>query len=246
MHRSRRALIFAGTGAIGGHFASIWLFHGHEIFPPVEGSRWRMLLLGLIIVVPAALAARTFLELRVRVKALSIAQRLGMPWWAVVGPFAVIAGAAVATFPLAAGNGMEALRHVPLGVTVTTGLALCLGKLVGTVASIGAGAPGGVLTPTISIASGAALLTVMAAEQIGVMDVDAWSAVVMAMTVGVAVGMRSPIGAMFLLPEMLGDYTLVPYAACIVAVAYVLDRMVDRAAVTLGERLPTGVHDEDA
>ena len=52
---------------------------------------------------------------------------------------------------------------------------------------------------------------------------------------------------MFLLPEMLGDYTLVPYAAVmVVGRRYVLDRGIDRAAVSAGERLPTGVRDEDA
>ena len=246
VHTSRRALVFASAGAAGGHAASVYLFGGHAIFPPTEGSRWRMLVLGMIALLPALLAARLFLELRVRVKALSIADRLGVPWWAIVLPFAIVAGAAVATFPLAAGNGMEALRQVPLGVTAGTGLALCFGKLAGTTASIGGGAPGGVLTPTISIASGAALLTLLAVEQVGVVVDNPWDPLVLAMAVGVAVGLRSPYGAVFLLPEMLGDYTLVPVVAVVVALAFVIDRGIDRIVVSAGERLPSGIYDEDA
>ena len=66
------------------------------------------------------------------------------------------------------------------------------------------------------------------------------------MAVGVAVGLRSPMMAVMLLPEMLGDYTLVPAIGLIVAIAVVVDRCVDRLVRRLGERLPTGIHDEDA
>ena len=66
------------------------------------------------------------------------------------------------------------------------------------------------------------------------------------MAVGVTVGLRSPLVAIVLVPEMLGDYLLVPAIACVGVVAScstvgstsVLDRF--------GAMLPTKVYDEDA
>jgi H+/Cl- antiporter ClcA len=69
---------------------------------------------------------------------------------------------------------------------------------------------------------------------------------VAAMAVGLTVGLRSPIGAVFLIPELVGDYRLVPIIAMIVAPAWILDRMLDRLRVDLGARLPNNVYDEDA
>ena len=45
---------------------------------------------------------------------------------------------------------------------------------------------------------------------------------------------------------MLGDYSLVPAVAVVVAVAVVIDRGLDAAARRMGSLLPTGVYDEDA
>ena len=181
-----------------------------------------------------------------RVSGGALARRMGVPEWVGIAVLAVIAGAMVAWFPSAAGNGMEALRHASTGATLTLALALTVGKFIGTTASLGAGAPGGVLTPTISIASGSALLTLLAVDGMGMAVEFPWDAMVAAMAVGVAVGLRSPMMAVMLLPEMLGDYTLVPAIALIVAIAVVVDRCVDRLVRRLGERLPTGIHDEDA
>jgi CIC family chloride channel protein len=129
---------------------------------------------------------------------------------------------------------------------VTLALALTIGKLIGTTASLGAGAPGGVLTPTISIASGCALLTLLGAESLGLSVVHPWDAMVVAMAIGVAVGLRSPLMAIFLVPEMLGDYTLVPAIGIVVALAVGLDRGLDWVVVRAGQRVPVGVYDEDA
>jgi H+/Cl- antiporter ClcA len=118
---------------------------------------------------------------------------------------------------------------------VTLGLALMIGKLVGTTAALGAGAPGGVLSPTLGVAAGCALL----------ID-NRWEAMVAAMAVGVAVGMRSPLVAVFLVPELLGSYWLVLPIAVVVGVAVVLDRAIDIVALRLGRLIPAGVYDEDA
>ena len=73
-----------------------------------------------------------------------------------------------------------------------------------------------------------------------------WEAMVAAMAVGVAVGMRSPLVAVVLVPELLGDYWLVLPLAVVVAIAHVLDRGIDVLLERLGRFIPTGVYDEDA
>lgn len=246
VRRSRRAVLFALSGAVFGHIASVELLGGERIFPPTQGSRWTMLGLALIALVPSVVMARVFLQLRVRASGGALARRLGVPAWVGVAVLSVVAGAAVAVFPLAAGNGMEALRHGSVGATLTLAIALSVGKLIGTTASLGAGAPGGVLTPTISISSGTALLTLLAVDSLGLAVTHPWDAMVAAMAIGVAVGLRSPLVAVFLLPEMLGDYTLVAPIAVVVALAVVLDRGLDRLVLRFGEHVPTGVYDEDA
>ncbi len=244
--RSRRALKFVVPAAIAAHLVSIKVMGGHTIFPPIRGSRWDMLVLGMIVVVPAALVARAFLQLRVRVSGGALAERLGCSRWVAVVGLAGVAGAAVAVFPLAAGNGMEALRHGSVQATWTLAVALLVGKAIGTTASLGAGAPGGVLTPTISIASGAALMTLLGLHSMGMTIEHPWDALIVAMAVGIAVGMRSPLGAVFLLPEMVGDYTLVPVVAVVVGLAVVLDRGMDVVSRRLDRSVPTGIYDEDA
>lgn len=46
-------------------------------------------------------------------------------------------------------------------------------------------------------------------------------------------------------PCGLGDYSLVPVVAAVVAVAVMIDRGLDGAARRMGSLLPTGVYDED-
>ena len=244
--RSRRALWFASTGAAAGYLVSDRLLDGHPVFPSTQGSAWRTLALSLLVLVPAALGARAFRILRVRVKATSLADRLGVPWWAVVATFAVTAGAAVATFPLAAGNGMEALREAAAGPTIAIAVALSVGKLVGTTASLGSGAPGGALTPTIGVAAGSGLVALLGAEElgVGVGPGVAWGVMVSAMAVGVAVGLRSPLLALVLIPELVGDHTLVFATALVVGAAVLVDAAVD-VVVRRVASVPDVVYDED-
>jgi H+/Cl- antiporter ClcA len=130
---------------------------------------------------------------------------------------------------------MEALQRGPEAATLTLALSMMVGKLIGTTAALGAGAPGGVLSPTLAVAAGCALLV----------D-DRWEAMVAAMAVGVAVGMRSPLVAVFLVPELLGAYRLVLPIAVVVGIAFVLDRGIDMLVARYGRFIPTGVYDEDA
>jgi CIC family chloride channel protein len=246
VRQSTRASAFVVLGAVSGHLTTIWLFDGGAIFPDVDGSVWRVALDGLIVVVPVVIVSRIFFQLRVRVTAESVARATRCPAWVVVLALAVIAGLSVVAFPLASGNGMDALQRGPEDPTVTLAFALVVGKLVGTTAALGSGAPGGVLSPTLGVASGVALLVFIGLDDIGFAVDRPWEAMVAAMAVGVAVGMRSPLVAVFLIPELLGDYWLVLAVAPVVLAAVVLDRVVDRVVVRIGARVPTEVYDADA
>jgi len=243
---SRRAITFSIAGAVGGYAASLLLFGSDPIFPPIEGSHWESLPVALVGLLPAVLVARLFLQLRMRFTCAALARLTGgKHWWHVAG-LSLIAGLSVAAFPSAAGNGMEGLGEIAAGATFTIGLALLVGKLIGTAATLGAGAPGGVITPTIAMSSGAALVTILTAERLGMRVDHAWDAVVLVMAVGVAVGIRAPLMAVFLVPEMMGDYWLVPVAAVVVLIAIGVDRLLDLVIRSAGGQIPTGVRDEDA
>jgi H+/Cl- antiporter ClcA len=236
VRQSSRAIVFVVLGAVGGFAFTVWLFGGGDpILPDVDGSLWSVLAGGLIVVVPVVVVSRVFLQLRVRVTAGALAQAIGCRRWIVVASLSALAGVSVMAFPLASGNGMEALQRGPEAATLTLALSMMVGKLIGTTAALGAGAPGGVLSPTLAVAAGCALLV----------D-DRWQAMVAAMAVGVAVGMRSPLVAVFLVPELLGAYRLVLPIAVVVGIAFVLDRGIDMLVARYGRFIPTGVYDEDA
>jgi H+/Cl- antiporter ClcA len=98
----------------------------------------------------------------------------------------------------------------------------------------------------MGVAGGTALLVLLAADSLGADVAQPWSAMVPAMAIGVAVGMRSPLVAIFLIPELLGDYGIVPPVAVVVGVAWLLDRALDRLLLWAGAVTPSDVHDEDA
>ncbi len=246
IRQSARATTFVVGGALLGQMFTVWLFDGGAVFPSVEGPNWRVAVLGLVVVVPTVVVAKGFLSLRVRVTADSLMRWTHWPRPVVVAVFAVIAGVSVAAFPLASGNGMEALQRGSVTATSTLAVALVVGKLVGTTAALGAGAPGGVLSPTMGVAGGTALLFVLGADSLGADVQHPWDAMVAAMAIGVAVGMRSPLVAIFLIPELLGDYLLVLPVAGVVGVAWLVDRALDRFMLRIGAAVPSGIYDEDA
>lgn len=244
--RSRRAIVFAVAGSAGGYGATRLLFDGTALFPPVDGSMWDLLAPAAIALLPAVVAARLFLQLRVRLNGRAISDRFGVHRVTVVIALSLLAGLAVAAFPLAAGNGMEALRAASDDATVTLALGLLVGKLIGTTAALAAGAPGGVLSPSMGVAGGAGLLTLLAAEHLGLGGGHLWEAVVACMAIGVAVGMRTPLVAIVLVPELLGDYRLIVPIALVVGAALVIDRLLDRIVRGAGAAVPSGIYDEDA
>jgi CIC family chloride channel protein len=243
---SRRALAFTIAGAAGGHAVAVWAFDGHALLPRIDGSRPGLVALAAVSLVPAVVAARGLLEFRDRITGAAFAERVRRWRWALVAAAVCVAGVVVAIAPLAAGNGLDALRDASTSATIGVAAALAIGRLVGSGASLAAGVPGGILFPTISIAAGWALMGFLAADAVGLGVVHPWDAMVGGMAAGVAVGLRSPLMAVLLIPEMIGDLTLIPAMGAIVAIATVVDRLIDRVEVFRGIALPAGVHDEDA
>jgi chloride channel protein, CIC family len=140
-----------------------------------------------------------------------------------------VGGTTVALVPLTAGNGLEAIRHAVGDATLGVAAALLLAKFVATTASIGCGAPGGVMSPSLAVAGGAALMGDVALRALGA-DLGAarWDAMLAVMAVGIAVSVRAPLTAVFMVAELAGDLRLVPLTALAVALAWGLGRVVDR------------------
>lgn len=98
----------------------------------------------------------------------------------------------------------------------------------------------------MGIAGGVGLLVVLAARDLGLTVDHPWNAMVACMAIGVAVGLRAPLVAIVLIPEMLGDYVLIPAIALVVGMAVVVDRGLTLAIDHFGAVVPGGVYDEDA
>ena len=119
IRQSARATLFVIAGAVAGQLLTVRLFDGEAIFPHTQGPVWQVAVLGLVVLVPTVVTAKAFLYLRVRVTADSVMHLSHWPRPVVVGLFALAAGASVAAFPLASGNGMEALGRGPVAATAT-------------------------------------------------------------------------------------------------------------------------------
>lgn len=227
---SRRATVFTVCGAVGGFVLATYGFDAHTVLPTLY-TGWRdHLAAGLLVVVPAALAARLFLEVRSRFAAMR-AKRVITTRFRLVTALtgATVAGLMVAAWPNSAGNGMDVLRHVAPSTQLVGAVvvAMLLAKLVGSSATFASGAPGGALTPTIVVGAGGGLALAMAVSALGWSPPDIWTMVVLAGAVAVAVGLHAPLTAVVLLPELTGRYSLVPACALVVAVAVGLDKGVD-------------------
>jgi len=246
---SRRATVFTVCGAAGGFLLAVTVFDTRAVLPMIHAG-WRdQLAAGAIVVVPATLSARLFLEVRSRLAAMRVGRVASTRFrLATAAGGATVAGLMVACWPDSAGNGMDVLRHLApstqiIGVVV---VAMVVAKLVGTSAVFASGAPGGALTPTIVIGAGGALALAMGISALGWGTPDIWTMVVLAGAVAVAVSLRAPLTAVVLLPELTGRYALVPACAVAVALAVGIDRLIDMVVRTRAGGAAAGVvFDED-
>ena len=243
---SRSRVYGTVVGAGIGHLVATEVLGDGPLLPPARGGLGPMVVAGMIVVVPAVVWSRLFLEARGRIDAGALSAWTRAHPWVSVSVLAAVASVAVAVAPAVAGNGMEALRESSAEITVTVALSLALVKLVATTAALGAGAPGGVLTPTITVSAGWAALTLMAVDGLGWWNGEVWDGMLVAMAIGIAVGLRSRLVGMVMVAEMTGQIGLLPVFAVVVPVAWLLDHGIDRALAARGWRLPDRVYDEDA
>lgn len=242
----RRSLMYAVVGALVGHLVAVRLLGGQQIFPHTKGPRSSMVVLGLIGLVPAVVGTRLFFELRGRLTVDRIASTERRRLQLTVA-FTAIATVCVVAVRSAAGNGMEAVRMAAEHPGLALGLSMALVRSVAATASLGSGAAGGVLSPTIAVAGGWALVTYELLETAGFdLPGTRWDGIVVAMIAGVAVGLRSPLTAIFLVPEMIGELSLVPIAAATVGAAMMLDKAASAAISSVRDLLPSYVFNADA
>ena len=248
--RSRRATTFVIAAAAATHLWAVYVLDSHGIFPAAPGTWWQTIVPGLAVALPAVVCSRWFLRARAGASGGRLARSLPVPRWMAVATLALVSAAAVAWFPAAAGNGMEGMRHGATAITWQLAAGLLIGKAVGTTAALGAGAAGGVLSPTMGVAGGAAMVTLLVGNTLGWHSSQPYGAVLAAMAIGVAVGLEAPLMAVVLIPEMVGDYRLMVPIGAVVGVAVLLNMLLSRAIAawagpTATTGLPAGVRDED-
>jgi chloride channel protein, CIC family len=203
----RRATIYAAVGGLMGFAVSAGALHSETPLPKGGPLSWSALGFALAGVVPVYLLTRLFFELRRHAIHPGGFIRRHRRVTGIVA--SALAGGMVAMVPLTAGNGLDVIRRSALGATVSIAVVMVVGKLVATLATLAAGAPGGVFTPSLAIAAGTGLLLAHAfgLGQVGSGD-PRWDAVLALMAVAVVVGAHAPWVAIFVVPELTGDARL--------------------------------------
>ena len=166
---------------------------------------------------------------------------------ATVACLAVASALMVSIAPLSAGNGMEALRHVAVGGSIGAALAMGLVKMLATSATLGAKAPGGVFSPTLAVAAGWALATFVGLEKLGVtLPGHHWDGLIVAMAVGVAVGLHAPLLGAVVIAEMCGQVGFLPVTAAAAFIAHRMAHRLDHYEESRHIPVPHEMHEEDA
>jgi CIC family chloride channel protein len=221
----RRTAGCALAGGVLGWAISVQFLGGERVFAsgdhPLRPGAFVHAAVGLV---PALLATSLFFSLRQRVTPRTAPIIECRRVWLRSIAFAIVGGLTVALVPLTSGNGMEAIRKGATGATVGLALALCLGKLIATAASVGSGAPGGIFSPSMAVAAGAALLCFEGLTKAGVnLPGSHWDGMLAAMSVGIAVGTRTPLVGIIVVAELAGDFRLIPVCALSVGGAKLLE-----------------------
>ncbi len=244
MWKNRRSVVYSALGASFSYFISMKYLKGHILFPHTQGSVRNMIILGSIALIPALIGSRLFLEMRERVG--KLAMHKTHPRISVVVLIA-IAALTVAIAPMSAGNGMEALRAAAITTSIGIALAMSFARMIAVTATLGAKVPGGVFAPSMTVAAGWAMLTFTALHAMGVhLPATWWDGMLVAMAVSVAVSLRTPLLAVVVVAEMIGQMSVLPIFAVAVGIATLINRRIDKYQESRTHQPIHVMHDEDA
>jgi len=193
--------------------------------PPYEFTRLSQLPWFILLGIAAGLLGATFLQMLRKAEAQF--RRLPWPIYAKLGLGGLLVGAIAVEFPGVLGNGYEMTDRVldgNLPENMSPLLFLCglmLAKLVATTITVGSGAVGGLLTPTLMLGAslGAAFGTTLHACDLAEnLPTSAFALVGMGSML--AATTHSPLLAMIMVFEISLDYSLMPplMLGCVVAI----------------------------
>ncbi len=244
----RRAMAYAAIASLFSHFLTVHFLEGKPIFYTMDGQ-WSISGVAIalsVAVVPAFIGARGFLRVRENIPKLALLQK--KPTFT-LGASIAVSALLVSWFPETAANGMEAIRLVatPGGVTVAIALALALAKTVAVTATVNAKAPGGVFAPTLAVTAGWGLAAYLVLEKLGLpLGAHHQEVMVVAMTIGVVVGLHAPWLATVVIAEMSGHLGLLPVCILVALIGHLMVHGLDRYDRARNVMLPEEMHDEDA
>jgi len=219
----RRVLAMAALGSAVGYLVSWQVFRATRIFPGPGHVTLGTMVMAVLAVVPALIGTRIFFSLRERFSPHLVTNDLR--GWTRSALLAAIAGATIAIAPLAAGNGMEAVRKAATEPTLQIALALTLAKTVATFATLGSGARGGVFTPSVAVGGGSALLLFVAISATGLaLPGSEWQGMIAGGAIAISIGAAAPLFGIVAAAELSGDWRVLPVAAVAVLLAEALDR----------------------
>jgi CIC family chloride channel protein len=144
---------------------------------------------------------------------------------------------------------MEAIRLVatPGGVSIAVAMALAIGRIIATSATVTAKAPGGVFAPTLAVTAGWGLAAFLILDRLGLqLGTTHQEIMVVSMTIGVAVGLHAPWLAAVVIAEMSGHIGLLPICALFSFIGHRMVHVLDQIEQTRNLELPEAMHDEDA
>jgi CIC family chloride channel protein len=191
--------------------------------------------LGLI----AALVAQAFMRLLAGAEAMFRRSRIGLPWRPALG--GLIAGLALLALPEIAGNGYEPLSQLLDAEFLPGFVALLLvGKILATTATVSAGNPGGVFTPTLLIGGATGFLYADLLGRVAQLGPHGGYALV-GMAAATAATTHAPLMAAVMAFELSGDYAIALPLLLATALATIVSRRLRRDSIYAAELRRRGV-----
>lgn len=239
IHFESEALIYALVAAVAGYFVSTSIHGWSAAFSLPELSQGRDLkhffwfvILGLTGGILASLIPTIFYKIKEGF------DRMTVPAWLKAGIGGAMVGAVGIFVPTILGTGEHFLQQVMVEhLSIALLLIVLFAKIFTFSVTLGSGGSGGVLFPSLFI--GAALGAVISAIS-GTLQAPM---VLVGMATIFAAAGRTPMAALLMVPEITGDYSLLPPTALAVSLSYLIQTLIaDRQEYpTLHEAQPANI-----